>query len=82
MRKLLTLVATLAVMVIMSITAFAAATFSDLWYQDSAGTWHAKDRSGNTLTNCWFCDDAVSGNGQNVWYLIDGSGNMISAGLV
>lgn len=82
MKKISLSVLALLFTMMFGITAFAAATFSDLWYQDSAGTWHAKDRSGNTLTNCWFCDDAVSGNGQNVWYLIDGGGNMISAGLI
>jgi hypothetical protein len=34
------------------------------------------------VTNAWLCDDAVASNGQNIWYLIDSNGNMISAGLV
>ncbi len=34
------------------------------------------------VTNAWLCDDAVGSNGQDVWYLIDSNGNMISSGLV
>ncbi|WP_435303633.1 hypothetical protein [Thomasclavelia cocleata] len=34
------------------------------------------------VTNAWLCDDAVPSNGQNIWYLIDSNGNMVSAGLV
>ncbi len=63
-------------------TAYAASTFSEYWYQDGSGAWHIKDGNGNMVTNAWLCDDAVASNGQNVWYLIDGSGNMVSAGLV
>ena len=58
-----------------------AATFSEFWYQDSTG-WHVKDGSGNIVKNCWLCDNAVAGNGNDVWYLIDASGTMYSAGLV
>lgn len=59
-----------------------ASTFSEFWYQDTNGSWKVKDGSGNIVTNAWLCDDAVSSNGQNIWYLIDSNGNMVSAGLV
>lgn len=57
-------------------------TFSEFWFQDSQGNWKVRDNNGNTITNAWLCDDAVSSNGQDVWYLIDATGNMVSAGLV
>lgn len=64
-------------------TAYAAeSTFSEYWFQDIDGSWKVKDNNGNVVKNCWLCDDAVSSNGQNVWYLIDSNGNMVSAGLV
>lgn len=65
----------------MSLLSYAS-TFSEYWYQDSQGNWHIQDQNGNTITNAWLCDDAVSSNGQDVWYLIDATGNMVSAGLV
>lgn len=67
-----------------TVTAYAAesATFSSYWFQDSNGTWKVKDNNGNVVKNAWLCDDAVASNGQNVWYLLDSNGNMISAGLV
>ena len=58
-----------------------AQSFSEYWYQDSAG-WHVKDGSGTLQKNCWLCDDAVPENGKNIWYLIDKNGNMMAAGLV
>lgn len=58
------------------------ATFSSYWYQDSTGAWHIKDGSGNQIKNAWVCDNAVPSNGNNVWYLIDVNGNMITSGLV
>lgn len=57
-------------------------TFSEYWYQDSQGNWKVRDNNGNTITNAWLCDDAVPSNGQDIWYLIDTNGNMVSAGLV
>lgn len=64
-------------------TAYAAeASYSQYWYQDSAGNWKIKDGNGNTVTNAWVCDDAIQSNGQNVWYLLDANGNMITSGLV
>lgn len=66
-----------------SMTAYAAeASYSQYWYQDSAGNWKIKDGNGNTVTNAWVCDDAITSNGQNVWYLLDANGNMITSGLV
>lgn len=62
--------------------ASGSATFSSYWKQDASGVWKVYDRSGNLVTNCWLCDDAVASNGKNVWYLLDYNGNMVSAGLV
>lgn len=64
------------------IEAQAATTFSKYWFQDELGNWKVKDAKGNIVTNAWLCDDAVPENGKEVWYLLDGNGNMISAGLV
>lgn len=64
-------------------TAYASeSTFSSFWFQDTDGSWKVKDNTGQIVKNCWLCDDAVSSNGQNVWYLLDTNGNMIVSGLV
>ena len=64
-------------------TAYAAeSTFSEYWFQDADGSWKVRDSSGGIVKNAWLCDDAVSSNGQNVWYLLDANGNMITSGLV
>ena len=59
-----------------------ASSFSEFWFQDSNGTWKVQDNNGNIVKNAWLCDDAVGSNGQDIWYLIDSNGNMVSAGLV
>ena len=64
------------------IEAQAASTFSKYWFQDEVGNWKVRDPKGNIVTNAWLCDDAVEANGKDVWYLLDGTGNMITAGLV
>lgn len=64
------------------IEAQAAETFSQFWFQDEQGNWKVKDQTGNVITNAWLCDDAVTANGQEVWYLLDADGNLITAGLV
>ena len=64
-------------------TAYASeSTFSNFWFQDTDGSWKVKDNAGNIVKNAWLCDDAVVSNGQNVWYLLDSNGNMITNGLV
>lgn len=57
-------------------------TFSKYWFQDTRGDWKVKDAKGNIIKNAWLCDDAVATNGDNVWYLLDKNGNMVTAGLV
>jgi hypothetical protein len=59
-----------------------ASSFSEYWFQDTNGTWKVQDNNGNVVKNAWLCDDAVPSNGQDIWYLIDSNGNMVSAGLV
>lgn len=59
-----------------------ASSFSEYWFQDTNGTWKVQDNNGNVVKNAWLCDDAVGSNGQDIWYLIDSNGNMVSAGLV
>lgn len=84
MKKKLLSILTLTLFIILSLPlcSYASSSFSEFWYQDTQGNWHIRDNNGNLITNAWLCDDAVSSNGQNIWYLIDGSGNMVSAGLV
>lgn len=67
-----------------TMTTYAAetATFSDFWFQDSNGSWKVRDNNGNIIKNAWLCDDAVSSNGKDVWYLLDANGDMITSGLV
>ena len=57
-------------------------TYSTRWIVDEKGAWHITDKNGNLLKNCWVCDDAVPGNGNNVWYLIREDGTLETAGLV
>ena len=59
-----------------------AVTFSKNWFQEANGQWKIKNKAGQIVTSAWLCDDAVTANGQNVWYLLDQSGNMISNGCV
>ena len=59
-----------------------APTFSRYWEQDAAGIWRVRDKAGNFVANAWLCDNAILGNGQNVWYLLNPDGSMITAGLV
>lgn len=58
------------------------ATFSKNWFQDANGQWKIKNKAGQIVTSAWLCDDAVTANGQNVWYLLDQAGNMIAGGCV
>lgn len=62
--------------------AAGSATFSDKWFQDTAGIWRIRDSRGNVVKSAWLCDDAVAANGQNVWYLLNTDGTMLAAGLV
>ncbi|MBQ0100144.1 MAG: Ig-like domain-containing protein, partial [Lachnospiraceae bacterium] len=59
-----------------------AGTFSKNWFQDASGQWKIKNKAGQIVTSAWLCDDAVTANGQNVWYLLDQSGNMVAGGCV
>lgn len=59
-----------------------AVTFSKNWTQAADGQWQIKNKAGEIVKNAWLCDDAVTANGQNVWYLLDGNGNMVSGGCV
>ena len=63
-------------------TTGAAGTFSEFWFQDAAQIWRVKDKSGKIVTNAWLCDNAVTANGKNVWYLLQADGSMLAAGLV
>lgn len=58
------------------------ATFSKNWFVDAEGIWRIKDKAGNIISSAWLCDDAVVANGQNVWYLMNTDGTMLSAPLV
>ena len=59
-----------------------AVTFSKNWFQDANGQWKIKNKAGQVVTSAWLCDDAVTANGQNVWYLLDQAGNMVAGGCV
>ena len=60
----------------------AAGTFSKNWYQEADGRWRIKNKAGQIVKSAWLCDDAVAANGQNVWYLLDANGDMVTGGLV
>ena len=80
--KKITLLAIIGFMILMSFSAYADTTFSEVWKKDASGNWYAEGPDGKRITNAWLCDDAVPANGKNVWYLLDKSGNMVTAGLV
>ena len=59
---------------ITTITAMAAETYSDNWFnekEDLSGTWYYRMNDGSLCTSSWVHD-----RGQ--WYLLDASGNMLT----
>lgn len=59
---------------IITITAMAAETYSDNWFnekEDLSGTWYYRMNDGSLCTSSWVHD-----KGQ--WYLLDASGNMLT----
>ncbi len=56
--------------------------YSGFWQKDAQGFWIIKNSRNEIVKNAWVCDDAVAGNGKNVWYLIGADGRMVTAGLV
>lgn len=69
-------------MTLFSVFSADAASFSEYWKQDSSGSWYVEMPGGERVRNAWLCDDAVSENGREVWYLIDGNGNMVTSPLI
>lgn len=57
-------------------------TFSPNWYSDEYGVWRIRNSAGQTVVNAWLCDDVITANGKNVWYLLTQDGAMIANGLV
>lgn len=57
------------------------ATFSSFWFSDPEGIWRIR-RGEELIKSAWLCDDAVTQNGKNVWYLLNQDGTMLAAGLV
>lgn len=80
--KKITFFAIIGFMILMSVPAYAGQTFSDYWKKDASGSWFVEKPDGARVTNAWLCDDAVPSNGKDVWYLLDGNGSMVTAGLV
>ena len=59
---------------IITITAMAAETYSDNWFnekEDLSGTWYYRMNDGSLCTSSWVHD-----RGQ--WYLLDASGDMLT----
>lgn len=81
MKKKILFLVTLLMVLFLSVMSSQAAGASSAWYFDGIN-WHVKGPDGQMLRNCWFCDDAVFENGQNIWYLLDGFGNMVASPLV
>lgn len=82
LRKIAVFMLTVAMAVNGVMTAFAEQTYSDIWKEGEGGVWYAYNKGGEQISNAWLCDDAVTSNGRNVWYLMGRDGKMISAGLV
>ena len=55
--------------------------YSKFWVQQN-GIWKVVDKNGLIVKNAWLCDDAVTANGNNVWYLLKADGTMASDGLL
>lgn len=81
MKRKLSVLLIMAMIIVSAFSSYAAATYSDAWKQSSDGNWCVHGSDGKMITNAWFCDDAVPENGKEVWYLIDSDGHMIAAGL-
>ena len=58
------------------------ATYSPNWFVDASGVWKIRNSKGEIVKNAWLCDDVITANGKNVWYLLQADGSMLSAGLV
>ena len=58
------------------------ATYSKYWFLNAAGDWMINDGKGQLITSAWLCDDLVSVNRPDIWYLIGEDGRMLDAGLV
>lgn len=58
------------------------ATYSPNWFVDASGVWRIRNSKGEIVKNAWLCDDVITANGQNVWYLLQADGSMLAAGLV
>ena len=76
-KALLIFISTAFLSIAFCLTAMAASP----WYQTADGIWHVYAANGDTLHDCWFCDDLADSTG-NTWYLIDSYGNMISGALI
>ncbi len=70
-----------AALVLTSITSTLAATYSPNWYQDIQG-WHFRGTYNAPIRGTWLCDDAISENSNNIWYLLDSEGNLVTDGLI
>ena len=57
-------------------------TYSPNWYLDAYGIWRIRNSAGQTVVNAWLCDDYVTANGKNAWYLLGADGAMIVNGLI
>ena len=58
------------------------ATYSPNWFVDASGVWKIRNSKGELVKNAWICDDVITANSQNVWYLLQADGSMLAAGLV
>ena len=77
-KSLLTALITTLIVIAATFASYAACAN---WYQTADGIWHVYGANGDTLHDCWFCDD-IDDTSCNTWYLIDNYGNMISGALI
>ena len=59
-----------------------AVAYSPRWQKRADGKWFITRTNGQTVVNAWLCDDVIPTNGKKVWYLLQGDGTMLTAGLV
>lgn len=48
------------------------------WVEVSSGNWQYFDTAGNRVVSKWIPAEEGDGRGNQVWYYVDGSGNMVS----
>ena len=82
--KKVKLIGVIALIIINSfcLTAYAATTASQYWYQDSSGSWLINKPGVGTVKNAWVCDNATNPADTSTWYYLTADGKMAEGVLI